>query len=401
MSLPVKSQQDLYTLWVNTLQAVAPQLTDTLDGSIIDGLAGVFSVAGQELTRQIILQFNKTFISLANGPEVTRDADDLQTLATDHFGSAFGRPEATEMTDTATFSRANNSAGAVTIPTGTIVKTKADALGNQYRYATIADVTLTNNSSGTDLSVTVGITAVVAGKASNAAVGTITVIESSLLDSSIVVTNAGSNNGTDAATDAEYRTRIYNLLQTLRGATRLAIESAAKAVSGVAVATALEIEQTVMPWNTSTNAPVGGASYFRIPFVTLYIADSGGTASPTLIANVTAAIDPIRALGVNITVAAASTLTINWTAALTLNPLGPNYATLVSDTTLIKNTMQDYVAGLAVGTSFIRSTARTAILAIWGPSGSNDLTDFQTTLPAGDVSATSTQKCIPGTIATA
>lgn len=397
MALPTKAQSELLTIFINAVQSKTSKLTDTSDGSLLDVVGGAASLGGAELNRLIVDQFNKTFIELAGGPDVTGGSDDLAFLAVDHFGDAFARPQATQATDTATFSRPTATAGSVLIPAGSVVKTSPDANGTAYRYTTNGNLTLGVGV----LTGNIGITAVESGAASNALAGKINVIESSLLDTTIVVTNAGNNSGTDAQDDATYRETIRNLLQGLRGMTRSAIEGVAKAVAGVNTASALENEINVIKYNPATASVVGGSEYFRVSQVTLYIADSSGNASPTLIANVAAAIEPVRALGIQIDVEAAIILAINWTAAITLNPAGPNYSTFLTDTTLIKQAMFDYIASVPVGTGFVRSAGEAAILAIFGPSGSNDLTAFTTSIPSGDVAAATNQKIFPGTMATA
>ena len=400
MSLPVKSQQDLYSLFISVIQDFAPQLTDTNIGSIIDTMAGVFSVSGTEMSRLTTDQFMKCFIATANGPEVTGGPDDLQTLALDRYGSTFGRPAASYMTDTVTFSRANTSKGVCTITSGSIVKTVTDSLGNVYQYATNSTVVLTVGGAN-DLSVSVGVTATIIGSSSNAKAGTITVIGTSLSDSTVTVTNAGSANGTNAADDATYRQYIYNLIVSLRGANKDAIEAAALSVAGVAFAKAIEVEQVVIPFDTATNLPVVGASAFAIPWAKLYACDANGTASSGLIASIVAAIAAVRAFGVNIPVLAASTSALSWTAHITLNPSGPNYSTLSISTAIIVQSMIDYVNALGIGAGFTVATANSAMLAIWGPAGSNDITAFTTSVPSGDVAAVATVKLIPGTIQTA
>lgn len=467
MSQPLKSQQELYDLFITNLQDTAPQLTDLLDGSIIDGLAGVFSVSGIELQRYIILQFNKTFIDLANGPEITGGPDDLQTLVVDHFGDAFERPGAVAATDTATFSRPNNTAGAISILADSVVKTQPDANGSQQRYDTDADCALTNAgaqtftvtsasatsgavysdalsnqytvattiaaqttlhttgttlppASGTltkvsgtgdatitfsavsapDCKVSVGITAIVAGAAGSAAGGTINVIESALLDSTILVTNAGNGTGLDAEDDSSYRELIRNLIVSLRAATKAAIEATALTVAGVAVAIAIEEEKAVVFWDIGTSAPVVDAEYFYIPFVTLYVADASGNASDTLKANVALAIDPVRAFGVHIDVEGATAVTVNWTAHLALNPSGPNYTLFSSDVSQIIQSMTQYINTLDPGADFVVADANTAILALWGAAGTNDLTSFTTSVPAGDVTIAAGQKAVAGAVGT-
>jgi hypothetical protein len=61
--------------------------------------------------------------------------------------------------------------------------------------------------------------------------------------------------------------------------------------------------------------------------------------------------------------------------------------------------MEQYLRDLPVGTGFDKGLAKLAIMAIWGPSGTNDLTDFITSVPVGNISAAATDKVIPGTVA--
>lgn len=395
MATPIFSQQEMYDLFITTLQSFAPDLTDTNEGSIIDSLGGVISVSMVELQKLVLDRFNKTFIETSNGPEVTGGADDLQTLAVDHFGADFARPAPAEAIGTVTFSRPTTGAGNITIPTGTVVKTTPDANGNVQRYATIADVTIIGTS------INASIQALTAGSAGNAASGAVSVIESSLLDSTITVTNSlALAGGTDTMDDADYREFIRNKIEVLRGAAKSAVEAAALTVSGVVTATAVEPQTAVIPYDIGTNAPVAGAAWYYIPQVTVYIADANGTASSALIDAVKAAIDPVRAAGVRVDVEAASALIVNWTAAITLNPSGVNYATLSTDTTILKTAMANYINLLSIGTGFDKATAEAAILADWGPGGSNDLVTFSTTVPAASIAGVSTQKLIAGTMST-
>lgn len=398
MGQPLSSQLDLYNLFIATVQNKVPGLTDTNDGSILDGLAGVYSIAGMELQRQTVTQFNKTFIDLANGPEITGNTDDLQTLAVDHYGSLFERPGAVEAVDTVTFRSLNTTTGTVTILAGTVVQTQPDANGNVQQYGTNSTVTLTKTGSGTPVTVSVGVTALVAGAAGSASAGTITSISTPLTDNAITVTNAGNSTGVDAQDDAEYRETIRNLIVSLRAATKAAIQAVALTVPGITVATAVETELPVIQYNIGTGAIQAGASYFYIPFVTLYVFSAAGAPNSTLLAEVQTAINQIRAFGVFINVVAANPVTINWTAHLTLNSGGPNFTLFSGNPAQIIAAMTNYIATLPSGTNFTVATANAAILAIYGPSGTNDLTAFATTVPAGDVTIASGYNAIPGTV---
>jgi hypothetical protein len=390
----VKSQQELYDEFIQELQSQSQgELSDENDGSINDVLAGVVSFAVSELSRLTIDEFRKTFFDTANGPEVTGGPDDLETLAVDHFGENFARPAATAATGTVTFSRPNTDAGNVIIPAGTIVKTAPNANGQSQRFETEAQVTLVTTS------ISATVNAIVAGEDGNVLANTITLIESALTDSSVTVDN-GSNfsGGAPEQNDVDYRETIRNRLTTLTGATLVAIIAGAKTVPGVETATAIENEMVVIEFDISTDLPKVGAEYFRIPQVVLYIADVNGTADSALIQNTYEALQSIRAAGVRIDIAGAVALSLNWTAGITLNPGGPNYTELSSDPSPIADSMEDYIRDLPIGDDFIKDDADAAILAIWGPAGTNDLVDFVTTIPSGNVPAAANEKLIPGTV---
>ncbi len=398
MSVPGSTTQDLYDTFILNLLGSAPQLTDQLPGSVIDGLAGAFAIGGTEVQTNTNLNFNKTFIDTANGPEITGNDDDLQTLAVDHYGENFARPGAIPAIDTINFTRNNNSAGAITILAGTIVTTEPDANGNVQTYTTDADVIMTNTSAGTDTSVFVGITDVDGGVAGNAAENTITVIQTALLDSSIVCTNAGNATGADAQPDQTYRETIRNLIQALAGGTLASIEARALTVAGVVTATALETAITAIQYNIASSSVVG--SPFSVVKAVLYVADATGTASAALLAAVGAAIKGTRSGGVNVQVAAATATDVSWTASYTLNSEGPNFTALSASNAILLTAMTNYINNLPVGTGFVRATANAAILALYGAAGTNDLTAFTTSVPSGDISASATTKCIAATIAT-
>lgn len=394
MATTVPSQQDLYDLFKNEVQAVNPDLTDFEEGSKLDSLGGGFSTAGQEVVKLIIDQFAKTFLDTAHGPEVTGSTDDLEILAVDHFGDSFARPAAEPAVGVVNFTRPTSGAGNVTINAGTIVKTKKDSNGKEQRFATEATVVMTG------LSINASVEAVEPGTEGNVQNGTVIVIETALTDPTVVVTNAATFTGGEAEdTDAEYREFIRRKIETLRGATKAAIEAAALNVAGVETATSIEDAIAVKEWDIGGNATVG--AYFRIPRVRLFIADANGTASQALIDNVDDAVFPVRACGVRIETIGATALSVSWTASIVLNPSGPSFTEFSSDPQRIVDSMAKYLNDLAIGTGFDRGLAKLAIMAIWGQSGTDDLTDFNTNIPSGNISATATDKIIAGTVAIA
>jgi hypothetical protein len=389
MATDLKSQQDYYDDWKNAVQAIAPQLTDFSDGSELDSLGGATSEAGNEFSLIVNTAFAKTFIETANGPEITGGPDDLQTLAVDHFGSTFARPGPVSSEGVVTFTRPNAGAGNVTIPAGTVVKTSQDANGVSHRFSTVLAVLMTGTT------INASAESIVEGASEDVLAHTVNIIESALTDVSITVDNPSPMvGGADTLDDSAYREYIYDLIAAVRGATLEAIQAKAKTVPGVVSSLALETEMSVIGWNIATSTTVG--SFFYIPFAALYVADANGSADQALINAVQVAIDSVRAAGVKVTVYGASPDTLDWASSLTFNPTGPSFASLSVDPTPILTSMKDYINSLAIGTGFIRSVANAAIMSIWGPGGTNDLTNFVTVDPVGDVSATPTTKIVAG-----
>lgn len=387
----MRTQDELLQLFINELQSQNPELTDTEIGSIIDVLGGALSTAVYEIQQLTIDEFRKTFFDTANGPEITGGADDLENLAVDHFGDEFSRPAAEKSTGIVTFSRPTSGAGNVSILAGTVVKTPANAAGSSERFEVESDVTLTG------LSINASVRALIAGVSGNVQANKVTQIETSLTDPSVVVNNAAAFAGGKAEeNDVEYRETIRTLLKSLKGGTLEAIESKALTVGGIEFAKALEFLQYVKEWNVGGNVPVG--DYFAIPRVKLYVADANGVASLPLVALVQAAVDTTRAAGVRVEVLAAIALVQNWQASIALNPGGPNFATLSVDPQMIEDEMLKYIQDLPIGSGFNRAAAKNYIMGLFGPSGTNDLTNFSTSTPSGDVTAAANQKLIPGTI---
>jgi hypothetical protein len=392
-----KSQEELLADFKAEVQDNAPDLTDWTEGSINDVLGGVVSSGIREVELLAVDSFRKTFFDTADGPEVTQGTDDLQALAVDHFGDDFARPGATFGLGDVTFSRPTAAAGSITILAGTIVKTLPDATGTSQRFATLVDEVMGVGV----LTINASVLAVIAGAAGNAQSMSITVIETALADPTITVINSLDFVGGGAAlTDVEYREFIKNKIQTLKGATLAAIQAAALAVAGVESATPLETQLAVIEYDIATNAIKVGASYFYIPNAILYIADANGTASAGLLTLVQAAVDAVRAAGVRVKVSAAVAQSLNWTAAVVLNIGGPNYASLSVSTAPIRQVMANYVNAIPTGTGFVRASANAAMLAVYGPAGTNDITSFGTSTPVSDVAGSTGVKLIAGTMAT-
>ena len=388
MAAQLLTQNEFYQLFKLEVQGNdgSDKLTDWSDGSVLDIMTGAVSLALTEVSDLTAKEFAKTMFDTAEG-------DDLDALALDHYGDEFERPGAAKATGYLVFSRATTDAGTVTIPAGTEATTPTDANGQTQRYITTAAVSMPGLSAVADAE------AVDAGAAGNAQPYEITVLASTLTDATVVVTNAALfSGGADAETDAEYRETIRDRLRTLPGATKTALEAAARGVTGVQSANLFEELRVVIPYDVGTGLPVPAADWFRVPVATLYVADENGSANAQLLTDVKAAVDAARAAGVVVFTAAAEAIEMDWTVSLSLNPLGPNYAELSVDPAKIIDSMQNYIATLAVGEDFIRATAEAAILDLWGPTGTDDLTAIATSVPVGSVTVTGTQKLIPDAI---
>lgn len=379
-----KSQQELYDEYIEELQSEAPDLTDTNEGSIIDALAGTTSHAVQEIQVKVIEEFKKVYFSTAEG-------DDLDKLAIDRYGSDFARPQATYADGVVRFSRPTVGAGDIVIPAGTVVKTGETSTGESTSFETEIDVTITG------LFIDASVTAVEAGTGGNVEANEVTVIESTLDDTTITVNNTlAFTGGEEVMTDTEYREWIRLQVEALNGATLEAIEAKVATVAGVESVKGIETRTLVIEWDAAAGDVVGEPFY--ITRTIIYVADANGTATQDLLDEVKEAIEELEATGVEIEVVAAEAFALDWSAEYTLEPTGPNYATLQNDSALIIYDMEKYVNELPVGTDFDRSDAEAYILAKWGPSGSNDLTAFSTTVPTGDVSVDANEKVVAGTI---
>lgn len=390
--MAIKSRAELYAIYKASVQGQdteGEKLTDWSDGSINDMLANAVCLVTSELQSTIVEEFNRTFISNAAGA-------DKDELVTDHFGPEFDRPEASKARGIVKFSRPDASFGAYVIPEGTSLESAEDANGETQLYVTLADVSL----GASDLFVYASVEAVEAGLAGNIALGTLTSIVDSLDDETIVVTNeAAITGGYEEFEDSEYQNWIGEKISAARGGSAAAIEAACLLVDGIEKAKAHEsfvLVQEVLPGGGGEPTVVGSA--FSIVLAKVYIADANGTANSALLDLAEEAVNSQRAYGVNIQVLAATPFTLNWEAELTLNIAGPNYATLSASLDQIKATMRAYIDSLAIGADFDPVIADAAMMAIWGPSGTDDITAFETVVPVSSVATGSTVKLIPGTI---
>lgn len=376
----IKSQSELYELFKKEVLAQGSELKDFEIGSMNDIIGGAISIPVNELSTVIVDEFTKTFFSMAEG-------GDLDKLALDHYGEKFRRPEAKRATTSVKLFRPNLDKGSGIIDVGTVVKTEKDYTGEEVSFTTLEPIEMTG------LEIYIEVQANTAGTIGNVEENKITTIETALFDASIMVTNESkAGGGVEKQTDEEYRETIYNLIESLAGATEPAVVGACKAVPEIKYVEPVTEEKIVKEFSLETMEPVG--DYFRIPYPVLYIADVNGMSSDSMISEAELAIFKTKGAGVKILVRGATAIGVNVTAIIDLKLDGPNFDEFQSDTTKIKDSIRDYLTALPIGSNFSRQEIRDYILNIWG----SDLSNFYITNPVGNVTVSSSQKVISGSI---
>jgi phage-related baseplate assembly protein len=242
----------------------------------------------------------------------------------------FARLPAVASTGIVSFSRFSSSATAL-VPLGTTVKTADGTVSftviqdnaNSYFNADQGGYLIPIGV----LSVNLPVQAAVAGSASNVQVGTISLISASLPNIDVVTNASGFSNGADQESTASATTRFQAFLNTRSQATQSAVEYAISTV------------QQNLSYAIVEN-PSSRAGSFQI-----FVDDGSGAPSPTLLAAITAAIDPIRPLTVTYTVRPATV--VYATVSLTIYAAnGYNKATLQP---LVANAIDTLINTLGVG----------------------------------------------------
>lgn len=339
-------RRSLFTAPVSRLN---PAVVDVA-GSDLNLIAGAASLMGEEISAQLA-------DCLLNSFADTAESDALDRLAGDRYGLT--RLGATPATVVLTFSRGTFGGGAGSIPAGTRVQSVS---GTQF--ATDVDLAF----GGTDLTASVTATALVVGPDSNVAPGQITSIVDSLFDGTITVTNASyAAGGTDPESDVNFRARIRGFFSSLRRGTLGAIEFGARQVAGVAVATAIEID------NPNTGDPAGA--------VMLVIADANGNSSPTLVQEVTDELINWRADGIPVFVTGGTVVNqpVIWSFGI---KTGFNQQSVRDQVSAVTVAVTQF---LAPGQTLLRSTLIAAAHTVPGAV----LTDTSLQLPLNDVVPTS------------
>lgn len=278
--------------------------------------------------------------------------DALTTLADDRYN--IQRNEATLATGVVTLTRVSGTLTG-TLPAGTVFATEKDSAGHEIQF--VLDDPL-GWGSGT-LTQDASVTAKVAGTDGNVAAATVVRVISTGLFDTFTVTNASRMaGGLQQEDDEALRQRCREFTQTLRRGTLAALEYGAKQVGGVYTASAVE--------------PGDGT-------VSLYVADSSGSSSPTMIQQVQVEIEKWRSGGIVVNVYGGALYTIGGgiTLSLTTRP-GVVSSTIAGD---IKKAIVARVNKLKIGESLSATLIKNAVATV-DPDG---ILDVEISNPVGTV----------------
>ena len=275
MALNTKDFTTLVKEMVASVQAGATAIIDFSVGSIM--LAWTEAVAFVAIWLQSIVLQLLLLVRAA-----TSTGSDLDSWMAD-FGLV--RIDAVAAYGQVTFSRAVTTIAA-TIPLGATIASQ----DGSKQYLVTLDITNPAYSAGVGgyilpigtASVTVPIVAVDSGAYSNAAVGEVSLITTSIASVDTVTNAATIDTGMDTETDSQFRARFILTIQTYGRATLAAVQGAtAPILPGIR-------------YNVVENFNFDGTPNDGYFFVV--VDDGTGYPSPTVIASVQAAVDQVRPL---------------------------------------------------------------------------------------------------------
>ena len=261
--------QELYDAAKAEIQSRQPNLTDFVEGSVLDGITGAGAVLADEVARVAVDLFAALFFDTAQGA-------DLDTLALDRLGL----PRLSEST----------AVGNVVWTRGTGIGTYVIPGGTRFQ-GTVGDETITLTSTGdvtldaVESTVDVPVTADLAGRDGNLAAGVIdTVLDVVGADIDATATNETIAGGAPAETDEQFRDRCRRYYSTLRRGTADALVTGALSVAGVSYA-----------WVDESEAQSSQVVY-------VYVGDPDANSNQALADAVDAELDNWRAAGIQVIV---------------------------------------------------------------------------------------------------
>jgi len=326
MQLQLQTFSTLINNAAAAVQGAAAQLIDLTVGSTLRAILEANASMALWLQWLILQVLRMTRASTSS------DAD-LDSWMADY---AFVRLPATTAVGNVTFSRFT-SIGTALIPVGMSVRT-SDA---SQTFLVAANPFHPNWSAGQNgyllsagsASISVPVRAAVSGRTGNVQSGTISLIAASLPGIDQVTNSAALVGGSDAESDAAFRSRFIGYIASLSRATVMAVEAA---ISGVE----LELNFTVTE-NVAPDGTMRPGSFLAV------VDDGTGTPLPSLLTRIAAAIEAVRPVGT--TYAVIPPTLVNVAIALTVATDGS--APHANAATAVQNAISAYVGGLPIGSA--------------------------------------------------
>lgn len=332
MPVEVPTFDALYTVVQSEIQTRNPALTDFNQGSALDSLTGAGAIAADESIRIGIKTFATKFLDTATGA-------DLDALVADRYPDMGERTAETYAVVPLIFTR-GDAIGVLEIPAGTACR--ASVNGQTLTFETNAAAYIAVG----DDEVEAIATCTTAGRSGNVAEDTITTIVDAIPgDATATVTNAErAVGGAAEETDDDLRARARRYHGTLRKATVGALEVAALTVPGVRFATVDE----------SRMAPEDGG------YVSVYVGDPDARANSALAALVDAALDDVRAAGVDVRVTSAEREEVD----IEVNVVVRRGSDRTGIVTAVRAAIVAYVGSLAAGDTLYLSQLDAAVCSV-------------------------------------
>lgn len=371
MALTTKDFSTLVQEMVSNVQGYATALVDLTIGSILR--------ASLESVSAVVMWLQGLILALlATTRAATSSGADLDSWVAD-FGLT--RLAATYATGLVTFSRFTPTQQAV-VPVGAVVQT---ADGTQ-QFTVNLDTTNPAYSASLggyviaagSLSVTVSVTAIVAGSAANVVIGAISTLAQAVPGVDTVANAAAFTNGANAETDGALRVRFVSYVQSLSKATKAAVAYAI---------TSLQQGLTYTLTENQTRAGVYQPGYFFV-----VVDDGTGAPSSTLLSTVYNAIDAVRPLTVTFDVFAPTVVTANVVMTIA-TAAGYTHSAV---TAVVQAALQSYINTLPLGTSLTYS--RLSQIAYDASPGVTNVTGVTLNGGTSDIAATSQQVVKAGTV---
>jgi len=350
----IPTVQEIQDRAITEVQTRNPRLTDTTEGSVIDGITGAGAVLADEAIRLALVGQARFYFDTAIGGE-------LDALAADRGFPP--RKGATGAVGTFQWTKGDPGASYV-LPAGHRVQGALDD-GTPVVVESIAAVTV----GVADTVVDVPAVAQDTGPGTNLAAGFLdTPVDIIPSDTGATVTNSARFVGGDVAeTDEAYRARLRRFFSTLRRGTVAALEFGALTVPGVEIVT---VDESLVP--------VDG-------IVRLYIGDPDAHSNALLADAVRVEIENWRAAGVLVEVLGADREEIPVALVITV-PAGADTATLGQD---IRANILGYTDNLPPG-----APLRASELCFLAHDASDLVQSVVATTPLADVFPTEAQDAI-------